>query len=84
MQAILLSALAGFYLYTTETRPRPVGCLIIATTNRGPQGVKADLRYRFGGQIVAPSLADRLGDVALIAIHLLVRWCAPTPTTGGC
>jgi DNA-binding NtrC family response regulator len=73
VQAILLTAFAGFYFWGTETSPRKVECLIVAATNRPRDYIKHDLLHRIPTEIDVPSLADRPEDLALLANHLLVQ-----------
>jgi DNA-binding NtrC family response regulator len=83
VQAILLTAFAGFYFWGTETTPRKVDCLIVAATNRPRSRIKHDLLHRIPTEIDVPSLAGRPEDLALIANHLLVQMVRGNTEYGG-
>jgi two-component system nitrogen regulation response regulator GlnG len=83
VQAILLTAFAGFYLYGTETTPRKVDSLLVAATNRPRSAIKFDVLHRIGTELDVPSLADRLEDLALVANHTLVEQVRGNTEYGG-
>jgi DNA-binding NtrC family response regulator len=83
VQAILLTAFAGFHFWGTETTPRKVECLIVTATNRTRDGIKHDLLPRIGTEIDVPSLAERIEDVALLVNHLLVQQVRANTEYGG-
>jgi DNA-binding NtrC family response regulator len=83
VQAILLTAFAGFYFWGTETTPRKVESLIVAATNRPREYIKHDLLHRIPTEIDVPSLADRIEDLALLTNHLLVQQVRGNTEYGG-
>ena len=72
LQAHLLRVLdEGEYQRLGESRRRRSDLRVLAATNRPVEALKADLGARFALRVAVPPLAERPGDVPLLARHLL-------------